>query len=221
MTVLRGLRDHGARLRRVLVGTSLLGSALAALAGGAGLTGLGSATTSCASVPDTTRFTAILQPDYATYRQIDTYIQRRCGTLDCHGQPGRPYRVYGFSGFRLYNEDAGLVTGVQPTTEAEVRANYQAAVALEPEEMSRLMATQGADPNRLLLLRKPLRLERHKGGPAMATDDPGYRCVLAWLRIPVVRPTADGIDFEPIPPEQRQALNERALRDCNEAASFP
>ncbi len=196
-----------------LVGVAVLG-AMGALAV--------SGTTSCASPPDNKRFTEILQPDFPTYKDfVDPYLQRRCGTLDCHGQPGRAYRLYGFTGFRLYNLDAGLVSGQQPTTPEEVLANYQAAVALEPEEMSRLMATQGTDPNKLLLLRKALRIERHKGGPAMAEDDPGYRCVVAWLRIRTVRPTADGLDFETIPQQEREQLSQRAQQDCQEAQSFP
>ncbi|MBX3199298.1 MAG: hypothetical protein KF894_14290 [Labilithrix sp.] len=196
----------------VLVGLAVLGGL------GAFVTG----TTSCAPPPDNKRFTEILQPDYPTYRTyVDAYLQRRCGTLDCHGQPGRAYRIYGFAGFRLYNVDAGLVTGQQPTTEDEVLANYQAAVALEPEEMSRLIATQGADPNMLMLLRKPLRIERHKGGPAMAEDDAGYRCVVAWLRLRTIRPTPDGVDFETIPQQEREELPLRARQDCEEAQSFP
>lgn len=195
-----------------LVGLAVLG-AMGALVTGS---------TSCASPPDNKRFTEILQPDFPTYRTfVDSYLQRRCGTLDCHGQPGRAYRIYGFAGFRLYNLDAGLVSGQQPTTEEEVLANYQAAVALEPEEMSRLIATQGADPNKLILLRKALRLERHKGGPAMAEDDAGYKCVVAWLRIRTVRPTADGLDFETIPQEEREQLSQRARQDCEEAQNFP
>ncbi len=198
---------------------AVLASVVVLAGTGALLTG---ATTSCASSPDGRRFTEILQPDYPTYRDnVDAYIQRRCGTLDCHGQPGRAYRVYGYAGFRLYNEDAGLVSGQQATTEAEVLANYQAAVALEPEEMSRLIATQGADPDKLLLLRKPLKLERHKGGPSMRTDDVGYKCVVAWLRIKTIRPTADGIDFETIPQEEREQLSDRAKRDCAEAKDLP
>jgi hypothetical protein len=196
----------------LVVGALVLG-AMGSLVGG---------TTSCASAPDSRRFTEILAPDFPTYKtNVDAYLQRRCGTLDCHGQPGRAYRIYGFAGFRLYNEDAGLVSGQQPTTDEEVLANYQAAVALEPEEMSRLMATQGAEPNKLLLLRKPLKLERHKGGPAMAEDDVGYRCVVAWLRIRTVRPTSDGIDFETIPQEEREQLSLRAQQDCQEAQSLP
>lgn len=194
------------------------------LAGGGAM--FSGTTVSCASAPNSTRMTEILQPDFVTYRDhVDTYLQRRCGTLDCHGQPGRAYRLYGFAGFRLYNEDAGLVSGQQPTTPAEVLANYQAAVSLEPEEMSRLIAKQGGDqrePKKLLLLRKGLRLERHKGGPAMAEDDAGYKCVVAWLRVRVVRPVADDSpDFEPIPQEQRDQISDSAKQDCEEAKNVP
>jgi hypothetical protein len=204
-------------LFRYAVATSLVGGAGSLLAG----------STSCAHVPDENRFTLILQPDFNVYQaNVDTYLRRRCGTLDCHGQPGRAYRMYGREGFRLYNEDAGLISGVQPTTPEETRANFQAIVGLEPEEMSRLIATQGEDPKKLLFLRKPLRLERHKGGPAMAEDDPGFRCVQAWLRVPVIRfvDNPDNPDEkipEPIPPDQRGGLGPNQLRDCKEAEQFP
>jgi len=200
-------------VKRVLASLVLLAAAGGALAGG---------TTACASSPDNRRATLILQPDFQTYATyVDAYLQRRCGTLDCHGQPGRAYRMYGFSGFRLYNEDAGLVSGQQPTTPAEIIANYQAAVALEPEEMSRLIATQGADPKKLILLRKPLLLERHKGGPSMAEDDPGYQCVVAWLRIRTVRPVPGSPDFETIPEAEREKLSQSGIEDCQEAQNVP
>lgn len=198
--------------------------ALAAFFSIAGVVAFATSSSSCASVPDSGRFTAVLAPDFTIYRDnVDVYLQRRCGTLDCHGQPGRAYRLYGFTGFRLYNIDAGLVSGVQPTQPEEVRANYEALVTLEPEEMSRVMAKQGGeriDTDRLLFFRKAQRIERHKGGQAMAEDDPGYRCVLAWLRIPVIRVLEDGTP-EPIPPGQRGALTPRQIQDCQEAAAFP
>ena len=175
-------------------------------------------TLSCASTPDKDRVTDVIVPDFDTYVQyVDAYLTRRCGSLDCHGQPGRAYRVYSREGYRLYTiQDGGLVSGQQPTQPEEQRANFQALVAIEPEEMSRLMARQGENPNMLLFLRKPLRIERHKGGPSMAEDDPGYRCVIAWLSIPVV--DGNGV---PIPKAQRQKLSANALRNCADAANFP
>jgi hypothetical protein len=174
--------------------------------------------TACASSPDENRLTEVITPDFDTYvSQVDAYLTRRCGSLDCHGQPGRAYRIYSREGYRLYTiQDGGLVSGQQPTQPEEQRANFQALVALEPEEMTRLMARQGENPNQLLFLRKPLKIERHKGGPAMAEDDPGYRCVVAWLQVPVVQ--GDGT---PIPKEQRAKLSMNALRNCAEATSFP
>lgn len=182
--------------------------------------------TSCAPAPDSERMTDVLQPDYATYKEwVDPYLQRRCGTLDCHGQPGRAYRIFGFAGLRRSDIDAGvdegLVSGVHPTQELEIQANFQSAVALEPEQMSRVIAKQGQDIETLLLVRKPLLLERHKGGPAMSDADDGYRCVEAWLQIRTVRPTADGIDFEVIPENERDQLSDQAKRWCLNAQSMP
>ncbi len=172
----------------------------------------------CASSPDENRLTVVITPDFDTYvANVDAYLTRRCGSLDCHGQPGRAYRIYSREGFRLYTiQDGSLVSGQQPTQPEEQRANFQALVSLEPEEMTRLMARQGDNPNQILFLRKPLKLERHKGGPAMAEDDPGYRCVVAWLQIPVVQ--GDGT---PIPKEQRAKLSTNAIRNCQTAADFP
>ena len=171
----------------------------------------------CASTPDTTRITAIAEPDFNTYVQyVDPYLTRRCGTLDCHGQPGRAYRIYSREGYRLISvQDGSLVSGQQPTTPEEQRANFEALVSIEPEEMSRLMYRQGQDPEQLLILRKPLKIERHKGGPSMANGDEGYRCVTAWLSIPVV--DADG----PIPAGMRQQLSANQIGYCTTAAGFP
>ncbi|MDB4940747.1 MAG: hypothetical protein JWP97_281 [Labilithrix sp.] len=173
---------------------------------------------SCASAPDPDRVTDVIVPDFDTYVQyVDPYLTRRCGTLDCHGQPGRAYRVYGREGYRLNSiQDGELVSGQQPTQPEEQRANFEALVSLEPEEMSRLMGRQGANPNQLMFLRKPLKIERHKGGPAMSDSDAGYRCVVSWLSIPVV----DG-QGTPIPKAQRQKLSPTAIGYCTTAADVP
>jgi len=180
-------------------------------------------TSSCASSPDRDKLTVAIVPDIDTYvTNVDAYLTRRCGTLDCHGQPGRAYRIYSSRGFRLPTLlDGSLVSGEQATDPAERRANFQALVAIEPEEISRFMAANAPPddfdaPRRLLFLRKAQKIERHKGGAAMAEDDPGYRCVLAWLRIPVVR--GDGT---PIPPNERIKLTPQQVDQCTIAANLP
>lgn len=167
-------------------------SLVAKIIGVAALAGIvGSA--SCVAVPDENRFTAVVYaPDYAIYKaNVDEYLSRRCGTLDCHGQEGRAYRIYGRTGLRLYIQDAGLISGEQATTDQERQANYAAIIGIEPEMMNRVMADNGNDPERLLFLRKPMRLERHKGGSViaggdqLAGGDKGYQCLTAWLRAPI------------------------------------
>ncbi len=184
--------------RRLFVGGTVL----------AGLVGLVASlsNTSCASKPDNQRYTAVIAPSYEIYKnQLDGFLHKRCGTLDCHGQEGRALRLYGYRGFRLYNVDAGLISGVQATTEAETRANFDAIISLEPEEMSRVIAEAGDNPDRLLFLRKPLNVERHKGGPSLAEDDDGYKCIVAWLRADPKATTLGGT----------------ATKQCENAAKLP
>lgn len=222
-----------ASLRRGLARTLSLGF-LGTLvgAGGIAITGV-----SCASAPDENRVTEIIQPDFAIYKtDVDDYLNRRCGTLDCHGQFGRAYRLYGRNGLRLIDSDLTggastadggaeggapskgeeLVTGEQPTTDAEVLANFQSLIAIEPEEMSRVIAAQGQDADeKLVILRKPMRKERHKGGKNMDFGDSAYRCLTGWLSVPVV----NGLG-ETIPTSQR-VLPDNIKRFCAEAKTIP
>lgn len=138
----------------------------------------------CASSPSPDgklRTTTIIAPDQSQFEQfVSPALERRCATLDCHGQVGRPLRLYSARGLRLPN-DAGLIPGTGATTTEEATANYRAVIGLEPEEMTRVMA--GVDPPRaLLLLKKPLMLEGHKGGPVLApTNDPVEVCIDSWI----------------------------------------
>jgi len=111
---------------------------------------------------------------------VDAVLEQRCGSLDCHGQMGRALRLFSQNGLRLISQDAANTPGVQPTTQTELIANYQAVVGLQPELMTEVV--QGnAPPTALLLLRKPLQLERHKGGPVIAPGDSAYNCIVSWL----------------------------------------
>jgi len=144
--------------------------------------------TGCAGAPDTQRATIIdaeVLPSYTAFKEyVNPYLENRCASLDCHGQPGRGYRIYSQKGLRLYDPEARLVSGRQATSEEEKQANYDGLIGLEPEETRRVVAENGNDPMRLLLLRKPTARERHKGGQVMGiSGDAGYRCITEWLRV--------------------------------------
>ncbi len=158
-----------------------------------------SVVTSC-SIPDASEITTVggpTGPNEDLYKQyVDPYLARRCATLDCHGQVGRPLRLYSQLGLR--QSDAGVidpidVTGFrgEPTTDEEKHANYQAVVGLQPEVMAQVAADLGNGSDRLLLLLKPQMLIPHKGGRIIeqgsnrpADTNPttlGFDCINAWL----------------------------------------
>jgi hypothetical protein len=178
--------------------------------------GLG-AVWACASPPDPNRATAVgfvdtagnLDPDPVQFKEqnVSLFLERRCGTLDCHGRPERPLRIYGARGLRLPN-DGGLRPTQGGTSNEEVVANYRSVVGLEPELMSRVVAAHATGtcglegepedvlcPRRLLLISKPLGCNattsigcngtapgiEHKGGAVIAPNDEGYTCLVSWL----------------------------------------
>ena len=95
---------------------------------------------------------------------------------------------------RLPN-DAGNTPGTSATTPDEIAANYSPVIGLEPEEMSRVVAGSRITPRTLLILAKPLMLEAHKGGPAIApTGDPAETCITSWINDGIGPPVATGLD---------------------------
>lgn len=110
---------------------------------------------------------------------VSPYMERRCGTLDCHGQPARPMRLYGQLGLREPNDTN--VSGGAATTPTERTLNYQAVCNVEPEGMAEVVADQGNSAEDLLLIRKARALERHKGGKVVNQTDAADRCLVGWL----------------------------------------
>jgi hypothetical protein len=171
-------------------------------------------TSGCAASYDPAQTTKVLAPDYDIYATyLDTFLNRRCGTLDCHGAAGRAFRHYGSLGLRRlegkadeFSGDAsveagalGRRAGIGVTTPDEIRANYAGIIALEPEVISRIVALNGdlSDNRELdwMFLRKALGRpspgsdkvipgERHKGGNVLRQSDDGYLCIRNWLRAP-------------------------------------
>lgn len=110
------------------------------------------------------------EADSAGYiAEVNPYVAVGCATLDCHGDPGRPLRLYSEIGLRAStNRDV-------PLTMSELDANIQSFVAVD-----------SAPPLQHLAILKPLAESAggldHVGGDVWSdVNDPGYRCVLAWL----------------------------------------
>jgi hypothetical protein len=122
----------------------------------------------------------LLCPDPALYSEaVQPYVEKRCGTLDCHGSTQRPLRIYGQFGLRHPVETH--VSGGEPTTPAELDANYLSFCGLEPERMAEALDDLGASADRLKIVAKARGLMNHKGGRVVEEGDPGDRCLSGWV----------------------------------------
>lgn len=145
---------------------------LVAIAAGASL-----AAGACASVDSSQRLAAGA-PDRAAFKSVAPALIRRCGSLDCHGGQYRNFRLYGETTRRLASSDGPMSP---PTTQAEIDADYDAVVGIEPEVMRTVMQGGGKTPELLTLYRKARGQEAHKGGERIAPGDPADRCLRTWL----------------------------------------
>lgn len=101
----------------------------------------------------------------------------RCGSLDCHGDPYRSYRLYGFGGSR---RDPSHRPDSPDTTDAELFANYDATVAIEPER-TRAVAAGWEAATELTLVRKARGTEKHVGGARFAAGSAPDACLVGFL----------------------------------------
>jgi hypothetical protein len=130
------------------------------------------------STPDPDARTIVVGPDRSQFDMVQPFLDRSCGSLDCHGVRYRNLKVYGFDGLRL---QPGDVPGGNPTSEAEVDATYASVVELEPEITNAVVADHGADPERLTFVRKARGAEQHAGGAVLVVGGNGDRCITTWL----------------------------------------
>ena len=133
---------------------------------------------------DAGRISQIAFPNRDEFKTaVSPFMEKRCGALDCHGQVGRPLRLYSQFGLRKRN-GPNSTRDLSPTTDAELTDNYFAVIGIEPEDISDSLLSRGAY-NDFLLLKKPLSLEgggvRHKGGPVLRGDDTGFDCLYSWI----------------------------------------
>jgi hypothetical protein len=116
--------------------------------------------------------------DKPGFESVAPMLNRRCGSLDCHGSQFRNLRLYGFGGSRLSPMDN---PESPPTTQAEAAKDYEAVMGLEPEVMRTFIDSGRKDPTTLTLLRKARNEEDHKGGKRIVPGDAADRCLVSWL----------------------------------------
>ena len=117
-------------------------------------------------------------PGSKPFALVGVMLDRRCGTLDCHGSSQRNFRLYGQSGMRLQDPD---IPGASDTTAAELAEDYRSVVGLEPEIMTEVVRDGGAHPERLTLVRKARDAEYHLGGQLFSVGDDEDVCLTSWL----------------------------------------
>lgn len=134
-------------------------------------------------------------PPADDFRAVSAVLERRCGTLDCHGSLARPLRIYGQTGLRLftqeeYNDPAvaaenGTTPGGSATSDEELVFNQRSICGLEPARMQQVLSGE-LDPKDLMVMRKPLAIdvggEYHKGGELFLKGGAGQICFESWLR---------------------------------------
>jgi len=122
-------------------------------------------------------FTGIPSDGSTPQASVSAYMERRCGTLDCHGSPQRWLRLYGRYSLRLDTN----IPGGAATTRDELLANYDAVCTLEPDKTSQAVQDFGASADKLIFIQKARGIEGHKGGTVAPQGSPGDRCMMGWL----------------------------------------
>jgi len=156
----------------------------------------------CAETPDEDgTITVSTGLDGGAYKtQVHPVFEKACGKSDCHGNLPRGLRIYGASALRLPG-----ATG--PTTPDEIRATFESIEGLEPEKLDAFLGSQPRTKEqayKLLLLGKPLQLERHRGGISLRKGEPAEVCITSWLL-----GTTDATASRNVDVLERQGLAER------------
>lgn len=134
---------------------------------------------SAACVPEAQGEVGLAMSDVALYgAYVHPLFEGSCASLDCHGDPGRPLRLYAETGLRI-RDDLRTPPGAALTaiTEEELAANVSSIAAVDADAY---------DVDERFVLLKPLSDIgggiHHFGGRIWAgPNDVAYRCVRSWL----------------------------------------
>lgn len=130
------------------------------------------------STPPADETAQLQMPPFDSFPPVGEALHYNCGTLDCHGDIARNFRLYGQNGLRL---DPMEYPGSGVTTPDELHENYLSVISVEPELTAAVYAEGGAHPERLTLVRKGRGAEHHKGGKVIDVGSPADVCLTSWL----------------------------------------
>ncbi len=130
------------------------------------------------------------------FRKVSAVMEKRCGSLDCHGNLARPMRIMGSTGLRLFTpeefddpalaeENGGTPGGKKATTNQELEQNRLSLCGVEPLRTEQVLMGE-LEPEELIVIRKPTLRERHKGSQVFLKGGVGEQCVASWLRGEVI-----------------------------------
>ncbi|MCA9606367.1 MAG: hypothetical protein KC619_12260 [Myxococcales bacterium] len=111
--------------------------------------------------------------DVAFYEaSVEPVVHWSCASLECHGQDGRPLRIYSVDGLRMSDALRG-----RPLSPAEAEWNAFAFAGVDP---------MAASVDESVVLEKPLSVDAgglHHEGDDLWPDrsDPSYLCLRGWL----------------------------------------
>ncbi|HEY2510387.1 MAG TPA: hypothetical protein VGI39_06015 [Polyangiaceae bacterium] len=133
------------------------------------------------SAPKDSRI-GVLVPNESTFPPVADLLAYRCGSLDCHGSSQRNFVIWSCYGLRLDpNAIPGCDGKANHTSPGEYDRTFRSLVGLEPAVMSGVVASNGANPDELTLVRKARGEEAHKGGTLFVPGDVQDQCVAQWL----------------------------------------
>jgi len=112
------------------------------------------------------------------FEPVSEMLGARCGSLDCHGAPGRSLRLFHHYGYRRARGD---VPGGDETRQEEHDANFLAVTGLEPELTAEVAANDGEGMTDLILYGKAYGLVLHKGSEILVEGTDADRCLVSWL----------------------------------------
>ncbi|HEY8089520.1 MAG TPA: hypothetical protein VIF09_16780 [Polyangiaceae bacterium] len=153
------------------------------------------AVASCSSIQDARIGVSAPDGTEQGFGPVSDFLDHRCGSLDCHGQPGRNLRVWGCEGMRLDPATSpASCNRANRTTVDEHQATFRSLVGLEPQVMSTVVQSH-AHPELLTFVRKARGIEAHKGGAIITPGDDQDICITSWLGVQIPNDVPDADTF--------------------------